>query len=203
VKMLTMRQKQILQYIHDEVQAKGYPPSVREIGDAVGLQSSSSVHAQLRRLEEQGYLRRDPTKPRAIELLGAEGTVAKSIRNVPIVGSVQAGEPVLAAENITDYFPIPKDFTDSESVFMLQVSGDSMINAGILDGDYVLVEQRAAARSGEIVVALVDDEEATVKRFFLEDGYVRLQPENPAMEPIETMNVAILGKVVGVFRRLH
>ncbi len=203
MKPLSKRQGQILQFIQEEVQAKGYPPSVREIGEAVGLMSSSTVHSHLRKLEDEGYIRRDPTKPRAIELLGAENQVLKSIRNVPIVGSVTAGEPILAVENIEDYFPIPRDFTDSETVFMLKIKGDSMIDAGIFDGDQVLVEQRNTAKDGEIVVAMVNGDEATVKRFYRETDYIRLQPANAAMDPILATDVMILGKVIGVFRRLH
>lgn len=201
---LTPRQRQILDYIKSEVRSKGYPPSVREIGDAVGLSSSSTVHGHLGKLEQKGYIRRDPTKPRAIELLGTDSPTIQNreIIHVPIIGRVTAGAPILAVENIEDFFPMPRDFAHYEDVFMLKVRGDSMINAGILNGDYVVVRQQSHADNGEIVVALIDDE-ATVKRFFLEDGYVRLQPENPTLAPIITPSAQVLGKVVGVFRRIH
>ncbi|NLV92865.1 MAG: transcriptional repressor LexA [Firmicutes bacterium] len=200
---LTKRQQEIFDFIVEEVREKGYPPSVREIGKAVGLKSSSTVHGHLSRLEEKGLIRRDPTKPRAIEILGMNKLVRKETINVPIVGNVTAGEPILAHENIEDYFPIPADFVSSEEeLFMLHIQGDSMIEAGILDGDYVLVRRQPSADNGDIVVALIG-EDSTVKRFFKEDGYYRLQPENPAMEPIIVQEVEILGKVVGVFRRLH
>ncbi len=203
---LTERQREILDYIKKEVDTKGYPPSVREIGEAVGLSSSSSVHAQLEKLEVLGYLRRDPTKPRAIEILGSmEGREEfrfKDLVNVPIVGMVTAGEPILAEQNVQDYFPLPKDFTSSTEVFMLRVRGDSMINAGIHDGDMVVVNQETSAYNGDIVVALLG-EEATVKRFFKEQQHVRLQPENEKYEPIITTEVQILGKVVGLVRKFH
>lgn len=203
---LTERQREILDYIKKEVDTKGYPPSVREIGEAVGLSSSSSVHAQLEKLEVLGYLRRDPTKPRAIEILGSmEGREEfrfKDLVNVPIVGMVTAGEPILAEQNVQDYFPLPKDFTSSTEVFMLRVRGDSMINAGIHDGDMVVVNQETSAYNGDIVVALLG-EEATVKRFFKEQQHVRLQPENEKYEPIITTEVHILGKVVGLVRKFH
>ncbi len=200
---LSSRQLAILKFIKKELQKKGYPPSVREIGKAVGLSSSSTVHGHLAHLEEKGYLRRDPTKPRAIEVLEGDGKfVRKEMINVPIVGKVTAGQPILAVENIEDTFPLPLDFVDSENVFMLSVQGDSMVNAGILDGDYVLVRQQSHAQNSDIVVALLEDE-ATVKRFYKEKDYVRLQPEHPTMEPIYATEVKILGKVIGVFRRLH
>jgi repressor LexA len=204
---LTERQQEIMDFILSEVDKKGYPPSVREIGEAVGLSSSSSVHAQLEKLEQLGYLRRDPTKPRAIEVLYG-GSVSyhekffKDLINVPIVGSVTAGVPILAEQNIQDYFPIPKDFTRTEDVFMLRVKGESMINAGIFDGDLVIVNKDTTANNGEIVVALLNDE-ATVKRFYKEQNHVRLQPENDCFEPIITTNVQILGKVVGLVRKFH
>lgn len=200
---LSKRQRQILQFIQEMVQAKGYPPSVREIGEAVGLMSSSTVHGHLRKLEIHGFIRRDPSKPRAIEVLGTEGTgVQKSIRNVPIVGAVTAGEPILAVENIEDYFPIPREFSDWETVFMLRVRGESMIEAGILDGDHVLVEQKNTARDGDIVVALVNGDEATVKHFYQDGNVVRLQPANAALDPVYPNDVTILGQVVGVFRKI-
>ncbi len=199
---LTPRQDQILGYIRKEVLRRGYPPSVREIGQAVGLSSSSTVHGHLGKLEEKGFIRRDPTKPRAIELVNDPEVVRKEIVNVPIVGRVTAGEPILAVENIEDFFPMPRDFANYDEVFMLRVRGDSMINAGILDGDYVVVRQQAHAEDGEIVVALIEDE-ATVKRFFKERDHIRLQPENPSLDPIRSAFVEILGKVVGVFRRVR
>lgn len=200
---LTSRQREILSYIKREVLSKGYPPSVREIGQAVGLSSSSTVHGHLGKLEEKGYIRRDPTKPRAIELINDRDVVRKDIVNVPIVGRVTAGEPILAVENIEDFFPMPRDFANyEEEVFMLRVRGDSMINAGILDGDFVVVRQQSHAENGEIVVALIEDE-ATVKRFFKEADHIRLQPENPRLEPIIASDVHILGKVVGVFRKVR
>lgn len=203
---LTERQREILEYIKKEVEKKGYPPSVREIGEAVGLSSSSSVHAQLEKLEQLGYLRRDPTKPRAIEILGTmygrEEFRFKDLVNVPVVGTVTAGEPILAEQNIHDYFPLPKDFTNSTDVFMLRVRGDSMINAGICDGDMVVVNQDSSPYNGDIVVALLG-EEATVKRFYKEQHHVRLQPENEKYEPILTTEVQILGKVVGLVRKFH
>jgi len=199
---LTERQRQVLQYIKQEIHAKGYPPSVREIGEAIGLSSSSTVHGHLARLEEKGYIRRDPTKPRAIEVLdGALGEIRKRLINVPVVGRVTAGQPILAEQNIEDHFPLPADFVQDEDVFFLTVQGESMIEAGILDGDYVLVRRQQAARNGDIVVALLEDE-ATVKRFFRETGHVRLQPENRFMDPILVKEVQILGKVIGLVRRM-
>lgn len=199
---LTPRQREILGYIKQEVLKRGYPPSVREIGEAVGLSSSSTVHGHLGKLEDKGYIRRDPTKPRAIELVNDRDVIRKEIINVPIVGRVTAGEPILAVENIEDFFPMPRDFANYEDVFMLRVRGDSMIEAGILDGDYVVVRQQHQADNGDIVVALIE-EEATVKRFFRESDHIRLQPENASLSPIRTTNVQILGKVVGVFRKVR
>lgn len=199
---LTPRQEEILNYIKEEVQQKGYPPSVREIGKAVGLSSSSTVHAHLSQLEKKGYIRRDPTKPRAIELMEDSWFIPlRKIASVPVVGSVAAGSPVLAEENIIDYFPLPKEFVRQDAFFMLSVKGDSMINAGILDGDYVIVRQQSTANNGEIIVAMIEDE-ATVKRFYQEDGCFRLQPENDYYEPIIIKNVKVLGKVVGLFRKI-
>lgn len=200
---LSNRQIAILDFIKKEIRKKGYPPSVREIGEAVGLSSSSTVHGHLAQLEEKGYLRRDPTKPRAIEVLGDDNfAIKKELVNVPIVGRVTAGQPILAVENIEDTFPLPLDFVRNDEVFMLSVRGDSMMNAGILDGDYVLVKQQNTARNGDIVVALLTDE-ATVKTFYKEHDHIRLQPENPAYEPIISKDITILGKVTGVFRRLQ
>lgn len=200
---LTPRQKEIFKFIQQELQRKGYPPSVREIGEAVGLSSSSTVHAHLERLEEMGYIRRDPTKPRAIEILfGEPSVIPPSIISVPVIGQVTAGVPILAVENIEEYFPLPKDFARYEDVFMLKIRGDSMIEAGIFNGDLVLVKKDASALNGEIVVAMIDDE-ATVKRFYKEGTGFRLQPENSAMDPIYVNDLTILGKVIGLVRRFH
>jgi repressor LexA len=187
------------------VREKGYPPSVREIGEAVGLASSSTVHGHLARLQAKGYLRRDPTKPRAIELLDEEPIEVQPIETqdaymAPIVGKVTAGQPITAIENVEDYFPLPKQFVNGHEVFLLTVQGDSMIEAGIFDGDYVVVQKQDSARNGDIVVAMTEDDEATVKRFYRESDHVRLQPENSSMEPMRYRNVTILGKVIGVFR---
>ena len=201
--LLTARQQQILVYIKDMLHAKGYPPSVREIGTAVGLRSSSTVHSHLTKLEEMGFLRRDPTKPRAIEVLGDAAFRQENFVPVPLVGRVTAGQPILAVENIEETFPLPTSLIgNNEGVFMLTVQGDSMINAGILDGDYVLVRKQKTANNNDIVVALLDKEEATVKRFFKEKDRIRLQPENDAIAPIYSRNVGILGKVIGVFRMI-
>ncbi|MCD8300942.1 MAG: transcriptional repressor LexA [Clostridiales bacterium] len=196
------KQKEILEFIRSEILAKGYPPAVREICEAVHLKSTSSVHAHLETLERNGFIRRDPTKPRAIEIVDDEYALTRrEMVNVPIVGQVAAGEPILAAQNITGYFPIPTEFMPNVQTFMLKVKGESMINAGILDGDMVLVEQQNVARDGDIVVALVDDS-ATVKTFYNEGDHIRLQPENDFMDPIIVTEIAILGKVMGVFRFL-
>ncbi|MDT8901417.1 transcriptional repressor LexA [Anaeroselena agilis] len=202
-RFLSSRQKQILAYIKDMLRAKGYPPSVREIGEAVGLSSSSTVHSHLAKLEELGFIRRDPTKPRAIDVLDETPWRQKALTPVPLVGRVTAGQPILAMENIEETYPLPTELVGRENVFMLAVRGDSMINAGILDGDYVLVRDQDTARNGEIVVAMVGDDEATVKRFFREKDHVRLQPENDYLEPIISREVTILGKVIGVFRKIH
>ena len=195
------KQREILEYIKAEILNKGYPPAVREICEAVKLKSTSSVHAHLETLEKNGYIRRDPTKPRAIEIVDENFNLTRrEMVNVPIIGRVAAGEPILAVENIENYFPIPAEFMPNEQTFILQVQGESMVNAGILDGDYILVEQQTTANDGDMVVALVDDS-ATVKTFYKENGYYRLQPENDNMEPIIiTGNLKILGKVFGVFR---
>lgn len=202
-RFLSSRQKQILAYIKDMLRAKGYPPSVREIGEAVGLSSSSTVHSHLAKLEELGFIRRDPTKPRAIDVLEETPWRQKALTQVPLVGRVTAGQPILALENIEETYPLPTELVGRDSVFMLGVRGDSMINAGILDGDYVLVRDQDTARNGEIVVAMVGEDEATVKRFFREKDHVRLQPENDYLEPIISREVAVLGKVIGVFRKIH
>jgi len=206
MKKISKRQEDILTFIKDEVRAKGYPPSVREIGEAVGLASSSTVHGHLARLESKGYIRRDPTKPRAIEVLDPEGLDAMKpgVLHVPLVGKVTAGLPITAVENIEEYFPLPESFgTSEDNLFMLEIVGESMIDAGILNGDHVVVKQQQTALNGEIVVAMTDEDEATVKRFFKEKDYFRLQPENPSMDPIIVDNVTILGKVVGVYRMIH
>ena len=203
---LSNRQQAILDFIRKEVRTKGYPPSVREIGEAVGLASSSTVHGHLDRLEKKGFIRRDPTKPRAIELLGEENElqlVRMSVAKVPLVGKVTAGMPITAVENIEEYFPLPYDMVKDDEVFMLRVVGDSMIEAGIHDGDYVIVRQQQTANNGDIVVAMTEDEEATVKRFFMEKDHIRLQPENSSMQPLRYNFVRVLGKVIGVFRDLR
>jgi len=199
---LSSRQKLILSYIKEMVREKGYPPSVREIGNAVGLRSSSTVHGHLAKLEEIGLIRRDPMKPRAIDILDETPWRQKALTHVPLVGRVTAGLPILAVENIEETYPLPTELIGSENVFMLTVQGDSMINAGILDGDYILVRNQDNAHNGEIVVALVDGEDATVKRFYKENNQFRLQPENDAFPPIYSQNVSIIGKVVGVYRRI-
>jgi repressor LexA len=208
MKKLSKRQQDILEFIKKEVQLKGYPPSVREIGEAVGLASSSTVHGHLARLESKGLIRRDPTKPRAIEILDQDDVVTPmysgSIVNVPIVGKVTAGQPITAIENVEDFFPIPDRYVSpDDKVFMLEIMGDSMIEAGIFDGDLVLVRQQHTANNGDIVVAMTEEDEATVKRFFKEKDYFRLQPENSTLAPIILKNVSILGKVIGVYRTLH
>ena len=197
---ISQKQKEILEYIKEEILHKGYPPAVREICEAVHLKSTSSVHSHLETLEKNGYIRRDPTKPRAIEIMDDTFNLTRrEVVNVPMVGRVAAGEPVLASENIENYFPIPAEFMPNQETFLLKVKGESMINAGILDGDHILVQQQNTASNGDMVVALVEDS-ATVKTFYKEDGHYRLQPENDAMEPIIVEQVEILGKVFGVFR---
>ncbi len=202
--MLTERQRQILEYIRECVNTKGYPPAVREIGQAVGLSSSASVHNHLHKLEEYGFLQRDPAKPRALELTQETEWRQKTVVPVPLVGRVTAGVPILAVENIEDTYPIPLDLLgSSEDVFMLSVSGDSMIKAGILDHDYIVVRKQNYANNGDIVVALIDGEETTVKRYFRELRCVRLQPENDAYAPIVGGdNIQVIGKVIAVFRML-
>ncbi|MDA1475237.1 transcriptional repressor LexA [Bacillus changyiensis] len=204
---LSKRQLDILRFIKEEVKRKGYPPSVREIGEAVGLASSSTVHGHLARLETKGLIRRDPTKPRAIEILDTEEEIhipKNHVVNVPVIGKVTAGIPITAVENIEEYFPLPDRLVPpDEHVFMLEIMGESMIDAGILDQDYVIVKQQNTANNGDIVVAMTEDDEATVKRFFKEATHIRLQPENPTMDPIILQNVKILGKVIGVFRTVH
>lgn len=205
MKKVSKRQEDILAFIKDEVRAKGYPPSVREIGEAVGLASSSTVHGHLARLEQKGLIRRDPTKPRAIEILEPEDSIQKqSVIHVPLVGKVTAGSPITAIENIEEYFPLPDTYgTSEDQLFMLEIMGESMIEAGILDGDLVIVKQKSTANNGDIVVAMTAEDEATVKRFYKEKTHFRLQPENATMEPIIVDQVTILGQVVGLYRRVH
>jgi repressor LexA len=205
---LTERQRQVLEFIDTQIRDRGYPPSVREIGEAVGLSSSSTVHAHLAALQDKGFLKRDPTKPRAMELVYDSGSGAaierRPVRHVPLVGDVAAGTGVLAAENVEETVPVPQDFTGAGQLFMLRVRGDSMVEAGILDGDYVVVRQQSDADPGEIVVAGIPGEEATVKTFLRRRGKVVLRPENPAMSEMvfEPGDVSIYGKVVTLLRRL-
>jgi len=209
--MLTPRQQEIWEFVVQYVDGHGYPPTVREIGEAVGLASPSTVHAHLANLERAGLLKRDPTKPRALELsrtrrVEPDAEIAASARKLPLLGEIAAGGPLLAEQNIEDYLAVPEPLSRGGEEFLLRVKGDSMINAGILDGDIVVVRRQQDARDGEIVVALAGDDEAadeaTVKRFFRESGRIRLQPENDALEPLFPRNVQILGKVIGVFRSL-
>lgn len=202
---LSNRQRAILEYIKQEVKDKGYPPSVREIGEAVGLASSSTVHGHLERLEKKGLIRRDPTKPRAIEILDEDNVIdfEMPVVHIPILGKVTAGQPITAVENVEDYFPLPASWTDTDRTYMLVIQGDSMIEAGIHDGDYVMVRQQSTANNGDIVVAMNEDHEATVKRFYKEKDHFRLQPENSSMKPIILDEVTILGKVIGLYRSLH
>ena len=194
------KQKEILEYMKHEILNKGYPPTVRDICEAVHLKSTSSVHAHLETLEKNGYIKRDPTKPRAIEIIDDNFNLTRrEVVNVPIVGRVAAGEPILDVENVDAYFPVPAEYMPNAQAFMLKVKGESMINAGIFDGDSILVEQQSTAKNGDMVVALVDDS-ATVKTFYKEDGHIRLQPENDNMDPIIVPDCQILGKVFGVFR---
>ncbi|MDE6915111.1 MAG: transcriptional repressor LexA [Lachnospiraceae bacterium] len=197
---ITAKQKEILEFIKSEILKKGYPPAVREICEAVSLKSTSSVHSHLETLEKNGYIRRDPTKPRAIEIMDDSFQMVRhEMTSLPIIGTVAAGLPILAEQNIEGYFPIPTDMVPKGESFVLHVKGDSMINAGIFDGDSIFVTACNTASNGDTVVALVDDS-ATVKTYYKEDGHYRLQPENDNMEPIILDNVEILGKVYGVFR---
>jgi repressor LexA len=197
---ISNKQQAILEFIKQEILNKGYPPTVRDICEAVDLKSTSSVHSHLETLEKNGYIRRDPTKPRAIEIIDDNFNLTRrEVVNVPLVGRVAAGEPILAVENIESYFPVPAEYMPNAESFMLKVKGESMINAGIMDGDQILVEKCATARNGEMVVALVDDS-ATVKTFYKEADHIRLQPENDTMDPIIVPDCEILGKVFGVFR---
>jgi repressor LexA len=204
--MLTERQRQILDFVTKYVDAHGYPPTVREIGEAVGLASPSTVHAHLANLERAGLLKRDPTKPRALELRREPKAVAAEVHKLPLVGEVAAGGPLLAEDNVEGYLAVPEPLSRGGEEFLLRIKGDSMINAGILDGDIAVVEQAQDAKNGDIVVALAGDDEttqeATLKRLFKEDGRVRLQPENDALEPIYAQHVELIGKVIGVFRQL-
>jgi len=197
---ITSKQKEILEFMKNEILSKGYPPAVREICEAVNLKSTSSVHSHLETLEKNGYIRRDPAKPRAIEIVDDNFNLTRrEIVNVPIVGTVTAGQPILAVENIESYFPIPMDYMPNQETFMLKVKGESMINAGIFDGDTILVQKQSHAKNGDFVVALIEDS-VTVKTFYKEKDYYRLQPENDYMEPIIVPEVDILGKVIGLFR---
>lgn len=199
---LSDKQQVILNFLKQETIAKGYPPSVREICEAVGLKSTSTVHGHLERLEKKGLIRRDPTKPRAIEIVDDDFQLARrEMVNIPILGKVAAGSPILAEENIEDYFPLPVNYAPNADAFMLRVKGDSMVNVGIYENDLILVQQQKTARNGEIVVALLEDS-ATVKTFYKESDQVRLQPENDTMDPILVKDVSILGKVVGLYRSL-
>jgi repressor LexA len=199
---LTTRQREIFDFIRRYARKYGYPPTVREIGKAVGLHSSSTVHAHLANLEKTGLLRRDPSKPRAIELLKEGARRVTRPSGLPLVGNVAAGAPILAEENIEDYIELPSAIGGESGDYILRVRGDSMNDAGILQGDHVVVHPAKEARNGEIVVALVGDDEATVKRYFKEKDHIRLQPENKSMKPIKSRDVQVLGKVVGVFRRV-
>ena len=200
---ITEKQKEILEYIKETILKKGYPPAVREICEAVNLKSTSSVHSHLETLEKNGYIRRDPTKPRTIEILDDDFALTRrELVNVPLIGTVAAGVPILAQENIESYMPFPAEMLPNKDIFMLRVKGESMIEAGILNGDQVLVSSQSTAENGEMVVALVDDS-ATVKTFYKEDGHYRLQPQNSSMEPIIVDDVQILGKVIGLFRIMN
>ena len=200
---ISAKQREILEYIKEQILAKGYPPAVREICEAVGLKSTSSVHSHLETLEKNGFIRRDPTKPRAIEICDDSfQMIRQEMASIPIVGQVAAGEPILAQENIEGYFPIPTELAPNKESFVLHAKGESMINAGIFDGDQIFVECCNTARNGDTVVALIDDS-ATVKTFYKENGHIRLQPENDTMEPIIVDDCQILGKVYAVFRYYH
>ncbi|MCR4717664.1 MAG: transcriptional repressor LexA [Lachnospiraceae bacterium] len=197
---ITAKQQEILDYIKEMTLSRGYPPSVRELCTAVNLRSTSSVHSHLETLEKNGYIKRDPTKPRAIEILDDDFNLARrEVVNIPVVGNVAAGEPLLAEQNIEQYFPLLPEFLKSNEVFMLRVRGDSMINCGIFDGDLLVVERTSQARDGEIVVAIIEDG-ATVKRFYRELNHIRLQPENDALDPIIVDKCEICGRVIGLFR---
>ena len=197
---ISTKQREILEFIKSKIINKGYPPSVREICEAVKLKSTSSVHSHLETLEKNGFIRRDPSKPRAIEIIDDEFNISRrELVNVPIVGTITAGQPILAVENVDSYFPIPSEFMPNSETFMLRIKGDSMINAGIFDQDKILIQKQSHAKNGDYVVALLDDE-VTVKTFYKENGYIRLQPENDALEPIIVPDLQILGIVIGLFR---
>lgn len=197
---ITPKQREILEYIKQEILNRGYPPTVRELCDAVHLKSTSSIHSHLESLEKNGYIRRDPSKPRAIEIVDDSFNLTRrEMVNVPIIGSIAAGQPLLAIQNIENYFPIPAEYMPNQDTFMLRVKGESMINAGICDGDVIIVKHQNTASNGDMVAALVDDS-ATVKTFYKEDGHIRLQPENDNMDPIIVPDCQILGVVFGVFR---
>lgn len=197
---ISTKQQQILDYIKEEILAKGYPPTVREICEKVGLRSTSSVHSHLNTLEENGFIRRDPTKPRAIEIMDDEFALTRrEMVNIPVIGRVAAGEPLLAVENIKDYFSLPAEFMPSGETYILEVHGDSMINVGFFEGDYLIIEKQNTAKDGDIVVALIDDS-VTVKRFYKENGYIRLQPENDDMDPIIVDDCTIVGKAYALYR---
>ena len=197
---ISEKQQLILDYIKEEILKKGYPPTVREICERVGLRSTSSVHSHLNTLEENGYIRRDPTKPRAIEIIDDEfGLTRRDMTNIPIIGRVAAGEPLLAVENIEDYFSLPTEFLPNNETFILKIQGESMINIGFYDGDFLIVEKVNSANNGDVVVALIDDS-VTVKTFYKEDGYIRLQPENDNMDPIIVPDCEILGRVHSLYR---
>ena len=199
---ISAKQQQILEYIKETILKKGYPPAVREICEAVHLKSTSSVHSHLETLEKNGYIRRDPTKPRTIEIIDdCFNLNRREVVNVPLVGTIAAGQPILAEQNIENYFPIPVELLPNQETFMLRVKGDSMINVGIFDGDQIIVKSQPTARNGEIVAALVDDS-ATVKRFYKENGRYRLQPENDAMDPIIVDHADVLGVVIGLIRMM-
>jgi len=203
INSLSKRQQLILDFIQERIKTKGYPPSVREIGTAVGLKSSSTVHAHLMQLQEKGFIRKDPSKPRAVIPINREEPIESNLSSIslPVVGSVAAGTPILAEENIEAYLPIPVDFVGSGNHYILRVKGESMIEAGILDGDFLIVRQQPDAANGEIIVAMLEDE-ATVKRYYKRDRYIELKPENSSMQPIIAPQVAILGKVTGLLRHL-
>ena len=197
---ISAKQKEILEYIKEEILKKGYPPAVREICEAVHLSSTSSVHSHLETLEKNGYIRRDPTKPRTIEICDDSfQMMRREMTSIPVIGRVAAGQPILATENIEGYFPLPVEYVPNADTFILKVKGESMINAGIFDGDIIFVEKTNNVRNGDTIVALIDDS-ATVKTFYKEAGHIRLQPENDSMEPIIVENCEIIGKVFGVFR---
>lgn len=199
---ISAKQQEILEYIKETILKKGYPPAVREICEAVHLKSTSSVHSHLETLEKNGYIRRDPTKPRTIEIIDdCFNLNRREVVNVPLVGTIAAGQPILAEQNIENYFPIPVELLPNQETFMLRVKGDSMINVGIFDGDEIIVKSQSTARNGEIVAALVDDS-ATVKRFYKENGHYRLQPENDTMDPIIVDHVDVLGVVIGLIRMM-